>query len=665
MINSNKFTPKIRYISTQPPTEVGGGEHISPSREFFSYSDTDYEYLLYRTREKDAATLETRSDHVDRYHREESSEDNNFNLGNEDDYQTLFDDDNLLFDFPDEIDAFLNPGFFFTEITSFFNVSIFNRFFSDDSHSQLGLYYFLSWYFYFSEYVWPSVHLYFPFLDYLTLTFTFGWDAFLEHNLFACFLVLYFPVFVYFFLYYRYNTNRRFVGYFNFFRLMIVFFTVFFFCLFFPVYGLPFVFFFPALALASFFVFFFPYSDSPLQYDNSRDFYATYTQFLLPLPVAKKEVKFLPLYRYNYPYFSDSNASNLPAKSRFTQFPFLRISQISLHNKRIKSVLSYHHTRQSSLRGGLPHNFPHLQVSNFSGFLFEHFPHGFGYSAESHIMLEGFEKDPTINIEYDMESGLRPDVYTLDFMTNELGVSNVRFFLSESYHLPVGYSVGFDGSADSMVAFSPSTFSQIPRHVFGPYYELSIWLALIKPSGNNGLFSSSFESSSLIPATLIASDFSFKNFGVANKFASKLDANSMPHDFIKGFYRVILDFFYFVLQYSFLRTFGLYYYRFSPSRPVVDVCSDFFYIFSNSYPRAGFFKEIFKFMIFIDKNHKLKNFRFETTPILVNMLVQLYRQTVRFEVTYSRGFFKFFFPRRFKYVRLCRIKLERIIKNFF
>jgi len=309
----------------------------------------------------------------------------------------------------------------------------------------------------------------------------------------------------------------------------------------------------------------------------------------------------------------------------------------------------------------LPHNFSYLQPNNFSGFLFEHLPRGFGYSAESHVILEGFEKDS--NIEFDNESGLRPDNYTVDFITNELGVSNVRFFLSESYHLPLHYSLNFDNSSDSATAYTPVAFSQLSRVTFGPYYELSLWLTLIRPSRGSAAFSNSFANFSLLPSVIFSNNIFFGNTALAGDFSSRYSTDFTAHTFVKRIYLVTINFFYFLLRIFFLRLLGPLHYNFSRSNSLMNICSDFSYIFFASYPRPGLFKEFFKFIIFINKNYKLKKLSIRNTPVFFFALMELYSTLYRLETFYSSGVFYFFFARRFRYAHLCRVKLGRLLKD--
>ncbi len=388
------------------------------------------------------------------------------------------------------------------------------------------------------------------------------------------------------------------------------------------------------------------------------DFYWNYSKFLLPAPV-KEAVKFLPLYKYEYPYFATSLSGI--RRRQFTRFPFLNVSKTASHYKRVKFVLNYRYSNPLFLRSNLPHNFSHLEPSNFSGFLFSHFPQGFGYSAESHVMLEGWEKYSSI--EFDIETGLRPDNYTVDFIVNELGVSNVRFSLSENYHRPCHYRVNFDGALDGLNIFTPQAFSLISRDIFGAYYELGLWLIVVKPSSiDSGLFSSFETSSDLPPIIFYANVLSSKSF--SDFFIEKSVINFNDHSFIQSFYLRFFNSFYPFLHQFFLRFFGFYFYKFSNRNSIAVTCADFSYIFLFSYLlRPSIFKEFFRFIVFIDKNYKSKHFVIKSA-VFFAILLEFYSLLCVFELRYFPSFFTFFFRKRFKYVHLCRIKLSRILKKF-
>jgi len=539
----NKFSPKIKYIPTQTPGGVSSGEEpLSNVREFYSYSDEDYEYFLYRTKDRSAHSLKIRERYINSYSREEPSEQNNYNLEDELDYRNLFDEESIIPEPPEGLDAFVNPGYILNLLDSFFGY-LEEIFYARATARDFTLLYFLSTYFYISEYVWPTVSLYFPFLDYFSLTFIFGWEAFLENHFFALFFTFYFPFVLYIFFFWRYGAQRRLLGLFSFFRFGFIFFISFFLTLFFSTTFLSWLFFFPAIVFLFFLTLFFPFSS---QSDELYNDYYLSPKFIYLLPAPKKPIyPLLPIYHYCYTLFPESSSfvtrPNL-FKSRAAFVPFLRMDALIQNKRRILAVYKYQLAPVFYDAGSVGDFSHYLQPYKHSGLVREHFPLSFGYSPDSHIILEAFTKDS--NVEADNESGLRPQDYIIDFMINEVGVSNVRFFLSENYHLSVfhHYSANFLHSSDSYDLYSPTSYIARVQTHFGAYYSLALWLTLIKPLSSKSVSTaSSFSSFSLFELV----DSARRAISRDLSFFDKWYLDFGNHSFIPSFYKKFINFFLF------------------------------------------------------------------------------------------------------------------------
>lgn len=410
---------------TSFPGFIGGSEHPGYMRRYYSWSDADYEYLLYRTRGKAKADLRYRSFRHNFLPEPEFA--NSYNLGKfKYDNRLLLDRDEAVMDVPDFIDSFLTPNvavaaesrrWLFEKIVSVY-------FFYKPAFSNPLWSYVLYLYFLASEYVYYVGWLYFPFFSAFVPRNFFGVSGFVDTYSLPLLCSCYLPFFVLFFFQAISSQERvplTIITLFCTSALFIFLFTYF-------VSGLVGLFFSVVWYIFVSLLFFiaFPFILRVFR-ERSLYHYSTFSGIFLD-NFPKKSGLFFPIFFFTVSwdklcpisYVSRKNlfSSRLvePKKGRFV-CGLVNVGSVWAFIERKRFVESHR---------------PNLSLfysaqKNAQGFVLPSMPGSHGYSAEDQFFVENYPIfTPMENVESPRER--YNDPYIMGFMNPSLGVSNLAFF---------------------------------------------------------------------------------------------------------------------------------------------------------------------------------------------------------------------------------------------
>lgn len=203
-MNESIKTP-YNFVKNPPGSSFVGRTGMRVERHVYTYSDHNYEYIIHRTRqlndEFDKALKIKRYKAFDMYGRLPlPDESNNYLIVSNSDPRNFVDRYGLIQKPPEGFEGVPVLAGGYQRVWSSVVENFFSLFSIDYSYRSVSLYYFLYYYFYVTEYVIPTVWLYFPFIYFFSYGRPiFGTGTFWEYNLFEILFVFYLPFVLYVF----------------------------------------------------------------------------------------------------------------------------------------------------------------------------------------------------------------------------------------------------------------------------------------------------------------------------------------------------------------------------------------------------------------------------------------------------------------------------------
>lgn len=655
-MNESIKTP-YNFVKNPPGSSFVGRTGMRVERHVYTYSDHNYEYIIHRTRqlndEFDKALKIKRYKAFDMYGRLPlPDESNNYLIVSNSDPRNFVDRYGLIQKPPEGFEGVPVLAGGYQRVWSSVVENFFSLFSIDYSYRSVSLYYFLYYYFYVTEYVIPTVWLYFPFIYFFSYGRPiFGTGTFWEYNLFEILFVFYLPFVLYVFFRFWYTSfdwHERF----NVARFFLIVWSLVSSVIFLPAIGL-FSLFLPLFSVFFFILFsYFPDFDDSVSDDFSRVYNTAFFSRLLAAP-ARPPIRYLPIYYYQYQKFpavsvSESKVHARSFRTHFTRYPFFNFSSQISNIRRVRAVNNFIYFSSILPASTTPFSGTHI-VAGFN-FMVDPLPKSFGFEPFDFFQVENEPK--TSNVDADPETDEKlVENYLVDGMHYEIGVSNISFFSADYYHfdyIAKNYRYYLGGFSEYDL-LTPSSFSSRAKIAFGPYYNLAIWLSIVQPEKQ---YSSEFSS------TYIKSTYFYKS-----PVKQKWYLNPDTHTFVPSFVVFIVTNFYALIEWFIGKiTFFAYYKPVYDKDTMLNTINKFSYYFRRAYYHPNLLRQFFKFLIFIDKTYEFEPVP-KHHPFFISFFT-IYYHLLRTRRRLNSFPFNRIFSKRINYIDACLRRIRITYKNF-